>query len=84
MDSEEFRKIMLEISDKDYGMCPPPIDAQEGLNFLIKHFLGQDWYVTIPISQKQVNSEAIYQILEKYPKKKLLIERIRQVFLGTR
>jgi hypothetical protein len=70
MDSEKFKKIILEKSDKDYGLCPPPIDAQYGLNILVEHFLGRNWYVTMPISQKQVNAEAIYEILRKYPEKK--------------
>lgn len=61
---------MLEKSDFDYGIFPPPTEAQEGLNILIKHFLGEDWYTANPISQEQVNTEAIYQILENHPKKK--------------
>lgn len=72
MEIKEFEKI---ISTKgDYGLCPPPIEAQEGLNILIKHFLGKDWYVTLPISQEQLNTEAIYEILSKHPKKKSLKE----------
>jgi hypothetical protein len=67
--AEEFKQNILEKSDKEYGLCPPPIEAQEGLNVLIEHFLGKDWYTVMPVSQKQVNTEAIYQILQKYPKK---------------
>ena len=64
--AKKFREELLAKSDKDYGICPPPIEAQEGLNVLIKHFLGEDWYVMMSISQEQVNAEAIYQILKEY------------------
>ena len=70
MKAEEFKKSALEKSDEDYGLCPPPTNAQCGLHILIEHFLGKDWYVTMPISQEQVNTEAIYAILKKYPKRK--------------
>jgi len=75
----EFRKIILEKYDKDYGLCPPPIDAQYGLNILIEHFLGHNWYTTMPINQKQVNTEAIYEILRKYPEKKSLKDIIKNL-----
>jgi hypothetical protein len=81
MDSEKFKKIILEKSDKDYGLCPSPIDAQYGLNILIKHFLGRNWYTTMPISQKQVNAEAIYEILRKYPEKKSLKDIIKNLII---
>lgn len=70
MDAEKFKQIVLDNADKDYGVCLPPTDAQYGLNILINHFLGEDWYVVMPISQEQVNTEAIYEILKKYPRRK--------------
>lgn len=70
MDAEKFKKTILEKSGKDYGICPPPLDAQEALNILTEHFLGEDWYVTIPVNQQQVNTEAVYEILRKFPEKK--------------
>jgi hypothetical protein len=72
MEADKFKKIVLDKSDKDYGLCPPPIEAQEGLDVLIGHFLGESWYTTMPLSQQQVNTEAIYNILSLYPKRKLL------------
>jgi hypothetical protein len=70
MEAEKFKQMTLDKSQADYGMCPPPTKAQEGLKILIDHFLGEDWYMTMPVCQEQVNTEAIYQILSKYPKKK--------------
>lgn len=69
MTPEEFTKQLYENADGDYGLFPPPTEAQHGLNILIKHFLGEDWYSTCSIHNAQVNSEAIYEILKKYPKR---------------
>lgn len=80
MDSEDFKKYVLDRDGKDYGLCPPPIGAQEGLNILVNHFLGEDWYISLPVCQQQANTEAIYEILRKYPKKKSLRERLKGVF----
>ncbi len=66
--AEKFRKMVLENSDKYYGLCPPPMKAQDGLDILIKHFLGEDWYFVLPVSQEQINTEAVYEILQKYPR----------------
>jgi hypothetical protein len=65
--------------EKDYGIFPPPTEAQEGLNVLIKHFLGEDWYTANPINQEQANTEAIYQILSKYPNRRTLSDYIKIV-----
>ncbi len=70
MTPEEFTNKLYNSEDKDYyGIFPPPIDAQEGLDILIEHFLGKDWYANASMCTAQVNSEAIYEILCKYPEK---------------
>jgi len=74
MDAEKFRKQLNENSDKDYGLCCPPTEAQEAVNILIKHFLGEDWFVSFPMCAEQVNSEAVYEILKE--NKKGLLSRI--------
>ena len=79
MDSEKFVKMVHENANFDYGICPPPIDAQYGLNILIKHFLGPDWYVIMPLCQRQVNTEAVYAILKKYPEKKSFKDIIKNL-----
>lgn len=68
MKAEEFRKQLLKNSDTDYGLCCPPTKAQDGLNILITHFLGENWYTTTPMNGEQVNSEAIYEILKQNEK----------------
>jgi hypothetical protein len=69
MKAEDFAKSAYENAEKDYGICPPPTDAKTGMKILIEHFLGKDWYVVLPVGVEQVNTEAIYEILKKYPTK---------------
>lgn len=67
---EKFIDTLLSNSKEDYGLCPPPLSAQEGLDVLIEHFLGKGWYTIMPLNQEQVNTQAVYEILEKYSKKR--------------
>jgi hypothetical protein len=67
VNAERFKKMVLENADFDYGIFSPPTKAQEGLTILINHFLGDNWYSVNPVSQEQVNTEAIYEILWSYP-----------------
>lgn len=72
MRPEEFCKFAYENDEKGkdyYGIFPPPTNAQVGLNILIKHFLGEDWYTTLSMHNEQVNTEAIAEILYRYPNK---------------
>lgn len=76
MKPEEFIKNLESKDKKDYGLCPPPIKAEEGMQVLIDHLLGEDWYVVMPLSSEQAYTEAIYAILEKYKKPKSLLSRL--------
>lgn len=64
---EETRERILTLAkDIDCGLFSPPMDAQVALNELCKHLLGDDWYVTSPISVEQCNTEIVYAIERKY------------------
>lgn len=67
MKPKEFAKMVYDMADKDYGVCPPPTEAQTGLNVLISHFLGDNWYASLPLGVEQVNTEAVLAILERFP-----------------
>ena len=67
MTPEEFGQFLRERTDEDYDLMPPPCDAQTGLNILIRHFLGEKWYCMLPVHQEQINTEAISEILMKFP-----------------
>lgn len=58
----------LEHEAKDCGLCDPPLDAQKALRFLTNYLLGENWYVTMPENQEQVNSVIVWEILNKYSK----------------
>ena len=76
MKTEEFLKIVDEHNNgKTYGLCPQPFPADKGLDVLIEHFLGKDWYVTLSMSKEQVYTEAICNILHKTQKRKSFISR---------
>lgn len=76
MTPKEFSEFVYKDLDEDYGICPPPIDPQVGLDILIEHFLGDDWYSAMPLGATQINTEAIFEILHRYPRKVPLIKRI--------
>ena len=65
MKAEEFLARIR--NDPEENIFPKGTDAQEALNILIEHFLGNDWYVVDPLGVSQVNSVAVVEILQKYP-----------------
>lgn len=81
MNAEEFISKALKESEQDYGLCSPPTKAQDGIHILCEHFLGEDWYSMMPQSSEQVNTEIIYDILKKYPKRRSLIEIGNELFI---
>ena len=73
MKTEDFLKIVDEHNnEKTYGLCPQPFPADKGLDVLIEHFLGKDWYVTLSMGSEQVYTKAICDILDKTQKRKSL------------
>lgn len=73
---EDFleKEIMTEEDKKNIFV--PALEPQIALNILTEHFLGENWYTPNPIGVKQVNTEAVYEILSRYPKKREFIERL--------
>jgi hypothetical protein len=69
MKVKEYIKKVEE--DDSCGIFYPPTDAQTGLDVLINHFLGEDWYDVNPVTQKQVNTKAILEIIYRYPKPRI-------------
>ena len=48
------------------NICPRPISDTEFRRKITKLFLGDDWFVTLPINQEQVNTCAYDEIERKY------------------
>lgn len=60
---ESFFNIL---SDDTYGICPSPTSPLLALEVLCDYLLGEDWYVSIPMSQDQINTCIVDDILKKY------------------
>lgn len=59
----------LENDSIDCGIMSPPMEAEKALSFLTDYLLGENWCVVDPISQKQVNTNRVHEILWKYSKR---------------
>lgn len=69
---KEIGERLYQLSDKkDYGICPSATDAQVAFNELAKFFLGDDFYISLPISNAQCNTELLYEIETRYKKCRL-------------
>lgn len=66
-------------STTDYGMCLPPTSDAEALRALKNHFLGEDYYVTMPMSGDQCNTEIVATILDLNPKRRSFIKWLRDM-----
>ena len=51
------------------NIFPPPLEPQMAIDYLKDYLLGEDWYTVNPISQKQINTEIVFEILFKYSKR---------------
>lgn len=79
MTAQEFENFLEKeiMSEEDKrNIFAPPLEPQIALNILIEHFLDEDWHTPNPVGVKQVNTEAMYEILNKYLKKKPFWKRI--------
>lgn len=66
--SEFFNEKYANREDKDniYGVG---MSDAEFRRFIIEYLLPEDWYVSDPIGQSQINEIAIYEILNRFSKK---------------
>ncbi len=58
-------KLYANRKDKD-NIYPVGISDAEFRHFIIYYLLGEDWYVTDPLGQTQINEIALEEILESY------------------
>lgn len=63
----EIADRIIKLTDgKDYGIFPPPMNAQVAVNELCRYLLGDDWYSVNPLCSEQINTEIVYEIECKY------------------
>lgn len=70
MTADEFRK-WLKAKDPTPNMLPNGTSAQEALDILAEHFLGNYRIDGYPAKVEQANSEVVCRILELYPRGKI-------------
>lgn len=67
---QETEKRLLKLTNiKNDPDVAPYIEPQVALNELCRFFLSEDWYVTDPLSTKQVNYWIVYDIERKFKNK---------------
>lgn len=62
---EHMKKKYADRTDKDNMFGVGMTDA-EFTNFIIYELLGEDWYVTDPLSHEQISEIAFHEIMAKY------------------
>ena len=65
MTPQKFLDEVYAKSEIDYGLALPPTTSRDALEVLTNHFLGEDWYTTMPMCDEQVITEIVVSILEK-------------------
>lgn len=61
-------KLYEDREDKD-NIYPVGITDAEFRHFIIYYLLGEDWYVTDPLGQLQINEIALEEVLERYSRR---------------
>ena len=62
------KKLFEILSDTTYGICPAPMSADMALQILTTYLLGENFYIVMPLSPEQANTEIVATILDKYSK----------------
>ncbi len=70
-DKQIQERISKLCKNGDYAICPQPMNANVAINELKNFFLGEDWYVVMPIEHEQVITEIVYAIETKYKRLKV-------------
>lgn len=54
---------------KDYGLCAPPITAEQAFKFIKAYLLPENWYVEMSMTGAQTDCVALDEILRTYSAK---------------
>ena len=63
---KDFDEVEQKKPYRERDICPPSTDPQLVVDCLADVFLGEDWYVSMPICTGQVNTVILDNILYKY------------------
>lgn len=65
----EYKKKLFDIlADDTYGLCPAPMTSDTALQILTAYLLPEHFYITMPLSPEQANTEIVASILQKHSK----------------
>lgn len=68
---EQIQERIKSICEKD-ELCNYSSDTMSGqtaLNEICNHLLGEDWYITSPLTNMQANPIIVYEIERKFRKR---------------
>lgn len=65
-EKDKFFKILR---NEEHGLCPASTNAQLALNTISEYVLGENYHITEPIHNEQVNTILTHDILYKISKK---------------
>ena len=70
---EKVKKFLDNAVEKhgSCGILAPATPAQEALDEIIVHLLGDKWCVLYSCSTEQANTEAVCEIIEAYKRKQI-------------
>lgn len=63
---ENIDRLLSLCNEGDYGICPPPMDANVAVKELAEFFLGPNWYISSPIGWEQSITEIVLEIESRY------------------
>lgn len=66
--TENKKKLFEILENSNYGLMPAPMSADFAIGILCDYLLGDDFYITDPVSQEQANTLIVYNILKYYSK----------------
>lgn len=78
--TDNKKKLFEILSDEKYGLCPAPMSAEDAIQILTDYLLGEDFYIVMPLSPQQANTEIVAAILEKHSKE---YKKDRKKFIKT-
>ena len=53
----------------NFGIFYPPMKAEEFIEFIKDYLLNENWYTVNPVSNEQVYTEILIDVLDRYSKK---------------
>ena len=53
----------------NYGIFCPPMSNSTFIAYIMDYLLGENWFSVNPVNGEQLNTEILFEVLEKYSKR---------------